>query len=51
MANVEELNRKIDTLKQDVDYLKEHMVDIDTVLTDDDIEALEESKNEELTEL
>ena len=50
MANVKE-NKKIDTLKKDVNYLKEHMVDIDTVLTDDDIEALEESENEQFTEL
>jgi len=33
-------------IKSDIDYIKKHLVDIDSVLTDDDVEALEEAEKD-----
>jgi hypothetical protein len=41
-----EILEKLDTIKADLDYIKKHMVDVDLVLTDDDLEALEEAEND-----
>lgn len=35
--------QKLDTIKSELDYIKEHMVDVDTVLTPKEEERLEES--------
>ena len=37
---------KLNAIKSDLDYLKKHIVDVDYVLTDDDIQALEESEKD-----
>ncbi len=33
-------------IKADLDYLKKHIVDIDLVMTDDDIEAIREAEED-----
>ena len=33
-------------IKADLDYIKKHIVDIDLVLTDDDIESIKEAEKE-----
>ncbi len=38
--------QKLDTIKSDLDYLREHLLDVDVVLTDDDIEALKEAEKD-----
>ena len=37
---------KLDNIKGDLDYIKKHLVDVDAVLTDDDVEALKEADND-----
>ena len=31
---------KLDAIKSELDYIREHLVDVDAVLTDDDLAAL-----------
>ncbi len=38
--------QKLDNIKADLDYLKEHIVDIDVILTDEDIVALKEAEKD-----
>jgi hypothetical protein len=45
-TEAKEILEKLDTIKADLDYIKKHMVDVDLVLTDDDLEALEEAEND-----
>ena len=37
---------KLDNIKSELDYIKEHMVDVDTCLTDDDIQAIREAEQD-----
>jgi len=37
---------KLDAIKSDLDYLKKHIVDVDSVLTDEDTQALKESEKD-----
>ena len=37
---------KLDEIKSELDYLKEHLVDIDMILTDDDLESLKEAEKD-----
>ena len=37
---------KLDELKSELDYIKKHMVDMDTALTDEDIESLKEAEKD-----
>ena len=37
---------KLNDIKSELDYIKRHMVDIDTILTEDDKKALEEAREE-----
>ena len=37
---------KLNEIKTELDYIKKHMVDVDTVLTEDDVEALEEAEED-----
>ena len=39
----EQIVDKLDLIKGDLDYIKKHLVDVDAVLTDDDIDALKEA--------
>ncbi len=38
--------QKLDEIKSELDYIKEHMVDVDKVLSDDDKKALAEAEEE-----
>ena len=38
--------KKLDEIKLELDFIKEHMVDVDTILTDEDREALEKAERE-----
>ena len=42
----EEILEKLEIIKSDLDYIKKHMIDVDLVLTDDDLEALEEAEKD-----
>ena len=35
---------KLEEIKSELNYIRGHMVDLDTVLTDDDIESLKEAE-------
>ena len=37
---------KLDSIRAELDYIKEHIVDMDFVLTDDDVEALQEAERD-----
>lgn len=37
---------ELELIKQDLSYIKEHIVDVDVVLTDDDTEALREAEKD-----
>ena len=45
-TEAKEILNKLEIIKADLDYIKEHMVDVDLVLTDDDLEALEEAEKD-----
>ena len=45
-TEAKEILDKLETIKADLDYIKKHMVDVDLVLTDDDLEALEEAESD-----
>lgn len=34
---------RLDEIKSELNYIKKHMVDVDSVLTDDDVESLKEA--------
>ncbi len=46
MAFEQQILEKLESIKSELDYLKEHMVDIDSILTEDDFQALKESEKE-----
>ncbi len=37
---------KLDSIKLELDYIKKHMADVDTILTEDDMESLEEAERD-----
>ena len=37
---------KLDDIKTELDYIKEHIIDADAVMTQDDLEALEEAEKD-----
>jgi len=45
-VEIKQIVERLDHLKSDIDYIKKHLVDIDSVLTDDDVEALEEAEKD-----
>lgn len=45
-TEAKEILNKLELIKADLDYIKKHMVDVDLVLTDDDLEALEEAESD-----
>ena len=45
-TEAKEILNKLEIIKADLDYIKKHMVDVDLVLTDDDLEALEEAEKD-----
>ena len=46
VTEIKQIVEKLDSLQSDVTYIKKHLVDVDSVLTDDDIEALEEAEKD-----
>jgi len=42
-AELKQVIQKLDVIKSELDYIKEHMVDIDTILTPEEEAHLEES--------
>lgn len=45
-AELLQVIQKLDVIKTEIDYIKEHMVDIDTILTPDEESRLNESLKE-----
>ena len=45
-TEIQRLSDKLDLIKSDVEYIKEHIVDADTVLADDDAEALKDAEKD-----
>lgn len=37
---------KLDSIKSELDYIKRHIVDFDTVLTEDDMDSLQEAEKD-----
>ena len=37
---------KLNSITEDLNYIKKHMVDVDIVLTDDDLQALDEAEED-----
>jgi len=42
-TEIKRISDKLDVIQSDLAYLKQHIVDFDSVLTDDDLEALKEA--------
>ena len=38
--------QKLEDIKSELDYIKKHIADVDTILTEDDIESLEEAEKD-----
>lgn len=45
-TDIEKLSGKLDTIQSDLDYIKEHMANIDVVMTEDDLNSLDEAEIE-----
>jgi len=43
MATDSKILARLDDIKSELTYIKEHLVDVDCVLTDEDVEALREA--------
>ncbi len=46
MENTKLILDKLDSIKEELDYIKSHVVDLDVVLTRDDLEALKEAEED-----
>lgn len=46
MEQSTQILKKLEELKDELDYIKIHLIDIDAVLTEDDLEALEEAEKD-----
>jgi len=42
-TDIKQISDKLDVIQSDLAYLKQHIIDFDTALTDDDSEALKEA--------
>ena len=38
--------QRLDEIKTELDFIKEHLVDVDSILTDDDLSALDEAEQD-----
>jgi hypothetical protein len=38
--------QELKSIKEDVEYIKEHMVNVDTILTDDDLESIHDAERD-----
>ena len=45
-SETKQILEKLEAIKLELDYIKKHMADMDTVLTDDDIESLKEAEKD-----
>ena len=45
-TEIKQILEKLDTMKSDIEYIKEHMVDIDSILTKDEEAILEKGIKE-----
>ena len=41
-----EIVTELKAIRDDLDYIKKHLADVDTILTDDDTEALQDSERD-----
>ncbi|MBI3033281.1 hypothetical protein HYY69_07430 [Candidatus Woesearchaeota archaeon] len=46
MEDTKLILNKLDTIKQELDYIKERMIDPDTILTIDDLDSLREAEED-----
>jgi prefoldin subunit 5 len=42
-AEIKQLMDKVDHLQSDINYLKKHLVNVDSFLTDEDLESLDKA--------
>ena len=45
-SETKQILEKLEAIKLELDYIKKHMTDMDTILTDDDIESLKEAEKD-----
>lgn len=45
-TEVKQIVDKLDSIQSDLDYIKQHISDVDLVLTDDDLDALNEAEKD-----
>lgn len=45
METSKQILYRLDKIKSELDYIKRHMVDVDLVLTDEDMETLRDAEN------
>ena len=45
-VNVQQMTEELKAIRADLDYIKEHMVDVDTILTPEEEERLDEAIEE-----
>lgn len=43
VSEMKQVIKKLDTMKVELDYIREHMVDVDTILTEEERRLLDES--------
>jgi len=46
MATEAKILEELKAIREDLDYLKEHIVDVDLVLTDDDLDSINQAEKE-----
>ncbi|MEK6946411.1 MAG: hypothetical protein AABX32_02290, partial [Nanoarchaeota archaeon] len=46
METSKQILDRLDEIKSELDYIKRHMVDVDLVLTDEDMETLRDAEND-----
>ena len=46
MANEKLIIEKLDEIKSELDFIKDHIKDVDTILTGDDIDSIKEAKED-----
>ncbi|MBS3127154.1 hypothetical protein J4228_03235 [Candidatus Woesearchaeota archaeon] len=45
-VNVQQMTEELKAIRADLDYIKEHMIDVDTILTPEEKERLDEAIEE-----
>ncbi|MBS3053644.1 MAG: hypothetical protein J4469_04015 [Candidatus Aenigmarchaeota archaeon] len=44
--NDKQILKELKEIRTDIDYIKEHMIDTDMILTDDDVESIKEAEKD-----